>query len=162
MNKTEFKINELVEFLLEAKVNSYAGGGAELKPQRPGFKELEFSKGDWEYRDSYCGFFFAPGQEIVRYKGKPVWAMAYSGGMLSEYHGNKDFAKQTFTFLKKCLALVELSRPFRGPTNFKDGDFEYKDANNGDISDFSGTEHIYYKGKEVFRQHYIGGYIIPK
>jgi hypothetical protein len=27
---------------------------------------------------------------------------------------------------------------------------------------FKGTEHIFYKGEEVFRQNYIGGLILPK
>ncbi len=155
-------LNELVQFLVKAKSQAYAGDGKEVSPQRPGFKELLFKEGNWEYRDSYAGFFFAPGQEVVRFKGNPIWTMAYSGGMLIKYHGNTDFAKQTFTFLKKCLLRVEESRPFRGPEKFQEGDFKYKDSSKGNLTDFSGTEHIFFKGKEVFRQHYIGGLIIPK
>ncbi len=98
----------------------------------------------------------------MRLKGKPIWAMAYSGGMLPEYHGDVKFAKQTFTFLKKCLLRIDVARPFRGPKNFKEGDYEYKDSSKGDLSDFSGTEHIFYRGKEVFRQQYIGGLIVAR
>ncbi len=65
-------LTELKKFLVEAKKHTYAGGGKETTPQRPGFIELEFSKGSWYYRDSYCGFFQAPGQEVVRFNGKPV------------------------------------------------------------------------------------------
>ncbi len=158
----KINLEELSTFLDKAKVQAYAGEGKEIPSQRPDFKELEFSEGDYVYRDSYAGFFFAPGQEVVRFKGKPIWAMAYSGGMLPEYHGDVKFAKQTFTFLKQCLLRIEEARPFRGPKNFKEGDFEYKDASVGNVSDFSGTEHIFYRGKEVFRQHYIGGLIISK
>lgn len=88
--------------------------------------------------------------------------MAYSGGMLPEFHGNRDFAKQTFTFLKQALLQVKVSRPFRGPENFRQENWEYKDSSEGNVSDFKGTEHILYKGKEVFRQNYIGGLIISK
>ena len=98
---------ELKQFLVKAKTCTYADEGKEVKPQRPGFKELEFLKGDWKYRDSYSGFFMAPGQEIVSFKGQPVWAMAYSGGMVKDHRKDKDFAKQTFTFLKKALLRVE-------------------------------------------------------
>ena len=154
--------NELAKFLVRAKKETYAGDGKELEPQRPSFRELEYKEGDWEYRDSYSGFYFAPGQEVVRFKGEPVWTMAYSGGMLKEYHGDFEFAKTTFNFLKKALMLIKEERPFRGPLNLKEGDYEYKDESKGDITNFKGEEVILFKGKIVFRQHYIGGLIIPK
>ncbi len=155
-------LEELAKFLVKAKAKTYAGSGKEILPQRPLFKELEYIEGYWEYRDSYAGFYFAPGQEVVRFKKQPVWAMAYSGGMNSEYHGNRSFAELTYTFLKSALLKVEESRPFRGPRDYKDGDFEYIDKSDGDIKDFIGTEKILYQGKEVFKQHYIGGLILDK
>ncbi|MBI4144424.1 hypothetical protein HY486_04205 [Candidatus Woesearchaeota archaeon] len=158
----EVSPEKLAGFLVKAKSQAYAGDGKEIRPQRPSFKELEYKEEDLEYRDSYTGFYFAPGQEIVRFQGRPIWAMSYSGGMRPEYHGQKDFAKQTFTFLKKALAMVEESKPFRGPKNLGDGEWQYTNASEGGITDFKGTEHIFLKGKEVFRQHYIGGLIIPK
>ena len=158
----ELNLEELAKFLVKAKSNTYAGDGNKISPQRPGFKELEYIGGNLEYRDSYSGFYLAPGQEIVRFKEKPVWSMAYSGGMVPEYHKNKDFAKQTFKFLKKALLRVEESRPFRGPEYFQEGDYEYINSNEGTISDFKGTEKILYKGKEVFKQNYIGSLIIHK
>ena len=158
----EIDLKALAKFLVKAKTQTYAGDGKEIQAQRPDFKELDFLEGDWYYRDSYAGFFYAPGQEIVRYKQQPAWSMAYSGGMLPKYHDDIDFAKQTFGFLKKALLKMEESRPFRGPENFKEGDWEYKDSSEGDITDFKGTEHIYYKGEEVFKQNYIGGLILSK
>jgi hypothetical protein len=158
----DINLGELARFLVAAKKKTYAGDGKETRAQRPGFRELEFRKGDWYYRDSYAGFFFAPGQEVVRYKGSPVWAMAYSGGMKKEYHGDAEFAAYVFGFLKKALGRVSAARPFRGPGRLKVGDFLYVDKSRGDIRDFSGEERIFYKGKEVFRQYYIGGMIKSK
>ena len=155
-------LRQLAKFLVKAKIQTYAGDGEEVSPQRPKFKELEFKEGDWEYRDSYAGFFFAPGQEVVRFKGNPVWAMAYSGGMKQKYHGGIEFAKKTFGFLKEALKQIEESRPFRGPHNFKQGDFEYIDESEGDVTFFKGTEKILFKGEEVFRQEYVGGLVVPK
>ena len=155
-------LEDLANFLVKAKVNAWAGDGREILPQRPGFKELEFIEGDWEYRDSYTGYYYAPGQEVVRFKGRPVWTMAYSGGMKPEYHGNREFAKQTFAFLKEALKLVKPSMPFRGPLEFKHGDFEYRNRFFGDIKCFTGFEIITYKGKEVFRQDYVGGLVVSK
>lgn len=158
----EINHKQLIKFLLKAKSKTYAADGKEIIAQRPGFKELEFKEGDWEYRDSYIGFYFAPGQEIVRFKGQPIWAMAYSGGMNLEYHGDKEFAKQTFNFLKKALLKVKESRPFRGPEEFKEGDYKYTDSSEGDVKDFKGTEKIFYKNKEIFKQDYVGGIVVPK
>ncbi|MCD6229240.1 MAG: hypothetical protein J7K00_00360 [Candidatus Diapherotrites archaeon] len=159
---SEVDVEELAVFLVNAKINTYAGDGKEVPPQRPGFKELEFRQGDFEYRDSYAGFYFAPGQEVVRFKEKPVWLMAYNGGVKPEYVGDYDFCREMFDFLKQALRKVGKKRPFRGPEKFHAGDFEYVDESEGDVALFSGTERIFSKGKEVFRQYYIGGLIIDK
>ena len=156
-------LKELAEFLIEAKKETYANTNAkEIKPQRPDFKELEYKKKFWEYRDSYCGFYFAPGQEIVRCDNVPVWAMAYSGGMYKKYHGDLNFAKDTFNFLKIVLSKVNINEPYRGPKIYKKGKFEYINVVKGDITDFFGTEKIYFNGKLVFKQNYVGGLIINK
>ncbi|MBI5148258.1 hypothetical protein HZA33_01110 [Candidatus Pacearchaeota archaeon] len=158
-------LEELAGFLVRAKKATYAGDGAEVaadKVQRPGFKELVYREGDWEYRDSYKGFYLAPGQEIVRFKGEAVWAMAYSGGMSFKDHGNLDFAKKTFAFLKKALSQVNEKMPFRGPGNFKEGEYSYMFWIEGDIKDFHGVERISFGSRQVFKQHYIGGLIISK
>jgi hypothetical protein len=158
----EFTLEQLAKFLVKAKKQTYAGEGEEIPPQRPGFKELEFIEGDFEYRDSYVGFYRAPGQEIVRFKGKPVWSMAYDGGMKKKYHGKLEFTTQTFTFLKKSLYQVEELKPFRGPGYLKEGGYEYISEVEGDIINFKGKEKILYRGEEVFTQDYIGGLIMPK
>ncbi len=158
----DFNLSQLAKFLIKAKTQTYASEGKEITAQRPGFIELEFKEGDFEYRDSYSGFYQAPGQEIVRYKGNPVWAMAYSGGMEKKYHGDADFAIKTFSFLKQVLSRVEESKPFRGPDNFREGDYEYINKVEGDVTNFKGQEQILYKGEKVFAQDYIGGLIIQK
>lgn len=160
---SDINLKELAEFLVEAKTKTYANVNAkEINAQRPDFKELEYKKGKWEYRDSYCGFFFAPGQEIVRFNKKPVWAMAYSGGMNSKYHGDVLFAKEIFSFLKLALAKVSPKIPYRGPKSYISGNYKYTNTIKGNITDFSGTEKIFFKGKEIFKQEYIGGLIINK
>ena len=94
--------------------------------------------------------------------GQPIWAMAYDGGMKEEFVGNLEFTKKTFTFLKKALSLVEEKRPFRGPDRLEEGNWLYIDESEGDVFRFKGIERILFQGKEVFRQNYIGGSIIPK
>jgi hypothetical protein len=155
-------LKKLADFLVRAKTKTYAFGGKEIKPWRKGFKELEYRENDWYYRDSYAGFFMAPGQEVVYYKNKPVWAMAYSGGMIESLIGDVDFAKKTFNFLKGSLKRVNAKKPFRGPEKLIRKEWTYNCKVKGDISSFAGIEEIKYKGKVVFVQNYLGGLIIAK
>lgn len=160
-----FSLETLVDFIVRAKKAAYAGDGAEVpldQIQTPGFKDLSFKEGDWEYRDSYAGYFLAPGREVVWFQGRPVWMMAYSGGMSPDCRVDKTFAKQTFTFLKKALLLITADRPFRGPLSFSEGPYRYEDSSEGGVTRFRGREHIFYEGKEVFSQDYLGSLIIPK
>ena len=90
------QVDELAEFLVRAKIAAYAGDSAEVEAERPSFKELEYEEGPWYYRDSYTGYFCAPGQEIVRYEGSPVWHMCYSGGM------RENFREDASGFFTKC------------------------------------------------------------
>ena len=153
---------KLQEFLFDANKNGYAGDVKEIKPQRPGFKEMEYRKGNWYFRDSYSGFFMAPGQEVVYFKNNPIWAMSYSGGMIDGFRENQDFAIKTFQFLKKTLLKMNPENPFRGPENFSEKDWEYKSQLMGDVVDFAGNEQIFYQGKLVFSQNFMGGLIISK
>lgn len=151
-------LNKLQEFVNKAGAATYAGGGEMEKiPEKPGFKELVYIEGDWNYRDSYIGFKRSRGMEVVRYQGTPVWSTTYGGGMIK---GKEDLAEQTFSFLKKAmLAKDKNTFSARGPLNFKDGDWEYKYVQDGDIEEFNGYEEVYYKGELVFFHRIIGGVI---
>lgn len=159
-DKLNINFDDLKKFLYDANANSYAGAAKEIAPQRPGFDELEYKKGDWYFRDSYVGSYFAPGQEFVYFKGKPVWAMAYAGGMKFKYHGEREITKETIVFLKKSLIAMEPDKPYRGPVEFAEGEFRYISTLNGDIKDFIGNEKIYKGDKLVFEQNFIGGIVV--
>ena len=159
-------LKKLAKFLVKAKIDTYASvNRMKIKPERLNFDELEYKEGDFYYRDSYTGFFQAPGMEVVRLggkKGKPIWTMAYSGGMLEKFHRDKKFAKEVFGFLKEALKRVSENIPFRGPKSFKKDEWKYVNEIKGDIKRFFGFEKILYKSKEVFSQEYIGGLVIDK
>lgn len=158
-------INELRRFVVKAKKNAWAGDRGEVAPERAGFKEHKFSEGEWHYRDSYVGFYCAPGQEIVRFREVPVWAMSYDGDMLKEHWGNLDLARQTFAFLKQALMEVDESLPFRGPPIFERKEGKWIYLNNecyGNIERFTGCENIKHNNQLVFTQNYIGGLVISK
>jgi hypothetical protein len=162
----EIDLKKLAEFLVKAKISTYASADRmKIESERSGFDELEFEEGDYYYRDSYAGFFQAPGMEVVRFggkKGEPIWTMAYSGGMLERYHGDLGFAKEVFSFLKEALKRVAVDAPYRGPGDFTNGDFKYTNQFEGDMRRFVGLEKILYRGKEVFSQDYCGGIVLDK
>ena len=159
---SKINLEKLAEFLVKAKKNTYAGNCAEVESQRPNFKELEYKEGNFEYRDSYTGFFLAPGQEVARFKGNPIWVMSYSGGMREAHRDDKKFAHEVFNFLKKALSNVTKEIPFRGPERFDEDNFTYLNFIEGNIEDFTGLETISYTKEEVFRQRYLGGLVKNK
>ncbi len=155
------KINELKQFIEESKALYGLGKGVvpKGKEERPGFKELKVKKGEWEMTDSYAGYYAAPGQEVIRYKGKPVWHMTYGGkGQEQDYF---NMAKETFTFLKQALSEAKEGR-FRGNKSLTNGDWKYTCNQKGDFKDFSGEEKVFFKNKLVFSQLYFGGLVIHK
>ena len=159
----KINLEELAKFLVKAKVNTYATiDKMKITPERLGFDELEYKEGDFYYRDSYCGFFQAPGMEIVRFKGNPIWTLAYSGGMLEGLQEDVKYANQVFTFLKDALKNVPVEIPFRGPENFTNDEWKYINKVEGNIVRFIGKEKILHQGREVFSQDYIGGIVIEK
>lgn len=166
--KKEAWLKDLANFIVEANTHTWAAEGAEVKvPQRPGYKELRWpipnsetgrTEGDWELRDSYTGYFRAPGMTTVYYKGEPAWTMAYSGrGMVT---GKYSETKQTFTFLKEALMKVTPDLPYRGPRRFENGGWVYEMEIHGNIEDFSGDEDIQKDYELMFSQVFSGGIVI--
>ena len=149
--------DELSRFIHKAAAATYAGGGQyDKQPERAGFKELVYSAGDFSYRDSYTGYTRSRGMEVVRYKNTPVWTSLYGGGMIE---GKEKLADETFNFLKKCMMANKDFESFRGPRNLKDGDWEYKYTQEGDMEEFNGYEEIHYQGELVFFHRVIGGLV---
>ena len=151
-------MKNLYEFIVKASAAAYAGGAKpEKKSERPGFVELVFTEGDFYYRDSYVGFHRSRGMEVVRFKGKPIWASNYGGGMVK---GKEKLALKTFNFLKNAMLAKDLSfQSFRGPKFFKKGDWKYQYQQTGNTEEFAGDEKIFYKDELVFFHHIIGGEI---
>lgn len=161
MKLAQLDITEFLTFLKTAAAATYAGGGKkEENPQRSGFIELRYTQGNFDYRDSYTGFYRSWGTETVRHKGEPVWVSLYGGGMTD---GNEELALECFTFLKKSFnSKDENSSSFRGPDSFKDGDWEYTYKQEGTVEQFSGYEEIKRHGKVVFTHKIIGGFVVDE
>ncbi len=167
--RKEAWLKELANFIVDANTHTWAAEGAEVKiPQRPEYKELQWPlpnpqtgkiEGDWELRDSYTGYFRAPGMTTIYYKGKPSWTMAYGGTGMTE--GKYDITKPTFQFLKKALMLVTTKMPYRGQ-NLQEGNRRYEIEVNGSLEDFDGREKIFENEEMTFTQIFFGGTVINK
>ncbi len=163
--KREVFLAELTAFIIEAGQNGWAAGAPKIEnPQRPGFKELTYQSenGDWEYRDSYAGYYMAPGSSVVYFRERPVWYMTYGGeGQLPEFY---DQAKETYAFLRRALMEPDLRFPVRGPlVHREDNDrrlywFDF----NGDLEQGSWTESVLFDHVRIFGQRGDVGLIIDK
>jgi hypothetical protein len=143
---------QFVQFLIEAKKNTYASDGKLSTPSRPGSKDLLFQQGDYLYLDTYLGSVDFIGEEAVWHQQRPIWAMNYYGTMLT------DEVPEGFSHcLKGALQSVPVEAPYRGPACFRDGLFEYACIWKGDIDQFEGTEQILVSGKEIYRLVFHGG-----
>ena len=154
MNKTK-----LTDFLLQARVKTYAGAGGQVKSVFSGSTQLEFTDNDWLYRDVYYtgrGLFM--GLETVYFQDHPVWSMSYFG----------NFRKLSETEVDRVLrkALLENWKTTRiwKDVEWKSGLYQYICTPDfeGSIDELAGMEKIYKNGKEVYFFFFAGGLIEKK
>lgn len=153
-------VEELESFYIEAGMSTYASGKEpEDMPERLGFKEFVFKKGDWDYRDSYTGFYRSFGTEVIKFKDKPVFIVQYGGGIEQEY---EEIAKETYEFLKEALSKKTPIFSARGSSIFRKDEWFYKYDQEGDITNFNGFEKIFRNGELIFTHRVCGGLIVSK
>jgi hypothetical protein len=145
--------NELRDFLIEAKKNTYASGeGSKVTPSRVGAKDLPYRRGNYSYLDSYFGEINFAGQEVVWLENSAIWGMNYFGVTLNPVEGFP-------TFLFDSLKRVTRDAPYRGPEQYTFKEFEYNCSWSGNLLLFFGEEKIIYKKEEIYRLTFHGGTI---
>lgn len=155
-------IDELKEFLILAKRNTYAGDGVRSKSKCILSKNYLFENENYRYEDQYFGEYLDVGEEIVWYNQIPIWGMGYRGGMLDKYRKDVSIRKATFALLSKALMISLPEFPARGPKVYEADGIKYVNNFTGTICDFVGREEIYYRGILVYKRDYIGGLIYGK
>jgi hypothetical protein len=78
----ELSLDRLEAFVIKAKAATYAGNGKPVEQSRPGSIDLCYEEGELSYRDSYFGGGDFIGEEVVWFRGEPIWAMNYYGYIL--------------------------------------------------------------------------------
>lgn len=142
---------ELVDFLLRASRETYAGKGKEAEPSRPCSHDLRYREEPWFYLDTYVGSQRFAGEEAVWRDGKPCWAMNYCGRTLGEGFSG-DFLKEAL--LQRCEVY-----PFRGPALYVNGSDVYHQWTTGDFQWFHGREEIFRDGEMVYECLFHGGMV---
>ena len=150
--KSEQLITEdIINFLLRAKNNTYAGKGSEVAASRPNSHDYSYSEGDNLYIDTFVGGEYFCGEEAVWKQNIPIWSMNYSGRVLEGgFSGD---------FLKEALLQVPKENPYRGPFIYHKGDFSYHCMVNGTVEWFQGYEEIFLFDKRVYECYFHGSQI---
>lgn len=149
-------LDKLKEFLVQAKKATYASGDDVSKiVESDHSKTLSFQEGDFRYHDNYFGGEPYGGREVVFLKNEPIYMMVYYGWV------EKDVLefKEIYRMLQRALLLIPIENPYRGPHEYKEGDYRYLNNFTGEIDRFSGEEWIEHRGREVYRARYEGGLI---
>ncbi len=142
-------LDQLIQFRLEANVNTYAAFMNEVQSTRLDSHDFRYQNGDYVYHDTYVGGEQFAGEEAVWKGGKSVYAMNYLGRVLSkEFSGN---------FLKDALRHADKKMPYRGPEHYEDGEYIYKCSVNGNFEWFQGYEEIFWRDKKVYECYFHGG-----
>jgi hypothetical protein len=146
------QLPKLRDFIYSAKLSTYASG---LKSNRyPNhLKEYLFAKNNYLYKDIYYGSDIDAGLEVIYESEIPIWSMSYRGGICEQGVDTK----ACFKFLIQSLSNAPRSFPVRGPSFFKDFNFQYINEHQGDILDFIGFEKIFLNGKLIYMKKYFGG-----
>lgn len=142
-------MDEIIDFRLEANVNTYAAFMNEVDSTRLDSHDFRYVRGPFVYHDTYVGAEQFAGEEAIWKDGKSVYAMNYMGRVLSDkFSGN---------FLKEALRKADRQMPYRGPEYYQSGEFIYKSKVSGDFSWFQGYEEIYWMTEKVYECYFHGG-----
>jgi hypothetical protein len=118
------ELQAVYDFVRVAHANTWASGKNKipqslLTPREEGY----FYADDlWEYIDRYRGGASFIGHEIVRYDGRDVWSMNYSGRILFP---ETDVSAVYLLLKEALLTLAPGELPLRGPTVYTLGHLEY-------------------------------------
>jgi transcriptional regulator with XRE-family HTH domain len=101
-NTEDNDLSKLIEFRLEANVNTYAAYMNETDSTRMDSHDFSYSSGPYTYHDTYVGGEKFAGEEAIWVNGKIQYAMNYLGRVLDQQF-NGDFLKEALRKAdKKC------------------------------------------------------------
>lgn len=149
--KGDIDIEKLIEFLLEAKKQTFAGTGTKVPSSRKASSDYEYEKDGLFYYDTYLGSEKFVGEEAAWQNGEPVWSMNYIGRILGDHYSGE--------FLSDALLRGTKELPYRGPVMYQKGDYTYHCKIDGEFIWFQGYEEIFYQNEKIYECYFHGGTI---
>ncbi len=150
------ELQALHAFILAAKAASYVGDGLPALPCREKSHDLAFSRGVFQYLDSYFGGEDFIGQEVVYAHNEPVWGMNYYGVILKP---DSISGAEAGAMIKASLSKMYAVGRFLGGWDHAQDDLVYHDTSEGEWDHFTGYEWIERDGLKVYELCYHGGLI---
>ena len=154
----DISVEELNQFIVQAKAATYVGDGQKTQSSRAGSHDLRFQNGAFSYLDSYFGGTDFIGQEVVYYDDEPIWAMNYYGKIIEP---ESITAAEAGQIIKASLSRLYQEGRFLGGFEFSMEGSTYTDTNQGGPKSFTGQEWITRDHIKVYELVYHGGLIKP-
>ena len=157
-------MENILEFLVSAKKNTYANGGSASKvdSSREGSKDYEYQQvlngKKFCYHDTYFGGEKFIGCEVVYVNNEPIWAMNYNGYSVVENLSEEAMDNA----LRPALMKVGMDKsvlPVRGPSEYINGEYRYTFKPTGTMKNFTGVERIYKNNVLIYELNCAGGII---
>ena len=147
-------VRELIEFLSDARRQTAAQEHPEELPDAT--RQFSWHQPQWTYVDRYTGTNPYGGQTLVWSQGQVVWMMNY----YAEFVSDSVAAREIHAFQRKMLSQPDSDNPIRGPSEFTDNQFCYRNSVTGELTEFYGDEQIMCNDIEVHRMRFHGGLIL--
>jgi len=145
---------KILEFLLRARVKTYAGASGNVESILAGSKQLEYQEGDFLYRDIYyTGKDKFNGIEVVHHQGAPIWSMVYHGNWSTMTEEELD------SILRGALIANADTTRINKRVEWSKDNFVYRCDGWGTVDELYGLETITKDSKQVYRFDYKGGLI---
>ncbi len=159
MEMNEISARSFEAFLQRARASTWAGGAEPARVTPQGETHYEYKEGFRLYRDTYMGSaasFF--GQETVFEVEIPLWNIIYAG----EVHQaalTDPGPDAIYAFLRRALIATGENCRLGREATYQEGDWTYTDRGETQGNEFWGNEWVSYRGVEVYRLKYGGGWI---
>ena len=148
-------IEALRGFLIDSNKAGYAGGDEKRwVKEADGSTTIPYAKGDWRSRDNFFGGEPYGGRAVVFYQDKPYWMMVYYGWVEEGVETDPIYG-----ILRNALMQMPEEAPFRGPKEYVENDYIYRNTWKGDIQRYSGEEVITQGEKVIYKANYLGGLV---
>jgi hypothetical protein len=145
----------LCRFLVDSNNTGYAGGeDKKWIKESDGSTTIPFEKGAWKSCDNFFGGEPFGGRILVSFEDKPCWIMVYYGWVVEGVDANVIYG-----ILRGALQQMPPDHPYRGPKEYKEGEYTYTNSWDGEIIRFAGEEQITFGGKLIYKANYVGGLV---